>query len=356
MDTLKAKYETDKIVWDECAETYERQIVGGHPDITAFENFEEDLLDKLLRHVAENQSKPIKLMDIGCGSGRLHLRYGAKTKNTKAIKNNEQLKFYIQQHPHLNYEPSLALNLKEVWGIDFSHKMLNIAKDKLKSAGLFNSSKPKLTFEQGSAFELKPESENLFPISVCLVNSIGVMQGKAGAEQLFISMKKAVEKAKGLAIISNYQKEYIESYALGQYESTLDVSGQPIWLSPDTFSSEEYQLIPQNYKLAHSKDQRLKVSVYDKDGKYVTQELVLKRDKAKVEEMKKTGEIKTYTDYESNWYGFDIMNEWIKKHWGDKTYHIKTKEIDSLRAEPAQLSIYDPSGILKNFFERLGVA
>ena len=43
---LKEKYEKDKTTWDECAATYEKQIVGGHPDILAFENFEEDL-DKL---------------------------------------------------------------------------------------------------------------------------------------------------------------------------------------------------------------------------------------------------------------------------------------------------------------------
>ena len=68
MDDLKKKYDRDRATWDECAETYETQIVGGHPDILAFEEFEEDFLDRLLRYLVEIQKRPIKLMDIGCGT------------------------------------------------------------------------------------------------------------------------------------------------------------------------------------------------------------------------------------------------------------------------------------------------
>ena len=43
-------------------EVYEKQIVGGHPDIAAFEAFEEDFLEEVLRYLADKQERPIKLM------------------------------------------------------------------------------------------------------------------------------------------------------------------------------------------------------------------------------------------------------------------------------------------------------
>ena len=41
-------------------EVYEKQIVGGHPDIAAFEAFGEDFLEEVLRYLADTQERPIK--------------------------------------------------------------------------------------------------------------------------------------------------------------------------------------------------------------------------------------------------------------------------------------------------------
>ena len=49
MTDIKVKYKRDMKTWDECSIIYECQIVGGHPDILAFENFEEDFLEN--RHL-----------------------------------------------------------------------------------------------------------------------------------------------------------------------------------------------------------------------------------------------------------------------------------------------------------------
>ncbi|MBA3847140.1 MAG: hypothetical protein H0X45_10890, partial [Planctomycetes bacterium] len=82
--SLAAHYDRDRHVWDACANTYERQIVGGHPDVRAYEAFEEDLFDRVLRHLAA-AGNALRLYDVGCGSGRLHLRYGLQTTDAATL-------------------------------------------------------------------------------------------------------------------------------------------------------------------------------------------------------------------------------------------------------------------------------
>lgn len=353
-DKLKEMYHRDQDVWDGCAEVYEKQIVGGHPDIAAFEAFEEDLLEEILRYLADKQERPIKLMDIGCGSGRLHSYFGAKTVQTSSLSQSSPIRRIKECRPSLTFDDLLAERLCEVWGIDFSKSMIDLARRKHSEAGFDDYSPLKFTFEQGSAFELEPEDEDLLPVAVCLVNSIGVMQGPAGAAELFKSMRRAVEDARGIAIISAYQQEYVASYALGQYESTLDVSGQPGWMLPDTYASEEYIQVSRAYKRAYSEDPGLTVDVFDKEGNMVKKGHQLTRDPDAVRYTIETGKIRTFTDYESNWYSFGQFEEWIQKFWSGRWYHIRTKELDAIRAEPAQMAILDSGDHLKGLFTRMG--
>lgn len=290
-------------------------------------------------------------MDIGCGSGRLHIRYGVKTINPMSHPSIHAKAQCTKCNCELLYDQLLAKNLVEVWGIDFSSSMINLAKESMVSVGLSGTKHLKMTFEEGSAFELAPESSDCVPILVCLVNSIGVMQGPSGAVALFKSMKRAVEEAGGIAIISCYQKEYLESYGLNQYESTMDVSGQPVWMVPDTYASNEYLKQPKGYKRAYSNEQGISVYVYDSNGDPIQSNFLLERHPGRTKEILETGHIQTHSCYESNWYSYEQIDEWIKTHWGEKTYHIKTKRLDALRAEPAQLAILDCSGFLSGLFK-----
>lgn len=356
MLNLKKKYEQDRITWDDCAETYEKHIVGGHPDILAFENFEEDFLDRLLYHLAEQQDRLIKLMDIGCGSGRLHIRYGNKmTKVLSELQSDLHLAEAKENNADFAYDPIIACKLHEVWGIDFSKEMIRLAESKLSLAGLNDQRSAKLNFEQGSAFELEVEPNDILPVAICLVNSIGVMQGPKGARALFKSMRRAVEKAGGIAIISCYQQEYLQSYGLGQYESTLDVSGQPWWTTPDTYASEKFKQVAREYKRAHSNNKELVVDVFNKKGHKVKAGHVLKRDLLKTAEVLKTGHIKTYSNYESNWYNFEHIEELARTLWSDDAYHFKTKELDRLRAEPAQMAVFDGGDHVRELFRKWGI-
>lgn len=351
---LEEIYHRDRGVWDECAEVYEKQIVGGHPDIAAFEAFEEDFLEEVLRYLADEQERPIKLMDIGCGSGRLHSYFGAKTIQASSLPESSQIRQIEECRPSLAFDDLLAERLCEVWGIDFSQSMIDLAQRKHSDAGFEDHTPVKLTFEQGSAFELAPEDADVLPVAVCLVNSIGVMQGHVGAAELFMSMRRAVEDAGGIAIISAYQQEYVASYALGQYESTLDVSGQPRWMAPDTYASENYRQVSRAYKRAYSEDRALTVDVFDTEGSMVKKGHILTRDPEAVRYTIETGDIRTFTDYKSNWYSFNQFEEWIRKFWSGRRYHIKTKELDAIRAEPAQMAILDYRDHLKDLFIRLG--
>jgi SAM-dependent methyltransferase len=351
METLQRKYETDMQTWDACASTYERQIVGGHPDILAFEQFEEDCLDRILRFLSSIQDRPVKLMDIGCGSGRLHIRYGAKTKPVTELEQSHPLVSLKMNSPTLAFDPILAGYLGEVWGIDFSQNMIDLAKEKLEKYGLNNPQEMALTFEQGSAFKLQEQPDSILPVAVCLVNSIGVMQGLEGANALFKSMRRAVEAAKGIAIISCYQQEYISSYGLGQYESTMDVSGQPCWMEPDTYATSQFKQVPKRYKLAHNNDDKVLVDVFDSNGNLIKEDHFLYRNSKKTDQTIKTGDINTVSNYKSHWYSFNHIEQLINTHWGiENSFHIKTRDLDIIRAEPAQMAVLDYSGYLKNLF------
>jgi SAM-dependent methyltransferase len=181
---LKEIYHRDRDVWNECAEVYEEQIVGGHPDIAAFEAFEEDFLEEILRYLADEQERPIKLMDIGCGSGRLHSHFGAKTIQASSLPESSPIRHIKECRPSLTFDDLLADRLCEVWGIDFSQSMIDLARRKHHEAGFDDCTPVEFTFEQGSAFELEPEDMDVLPVAVCLVNSIGVMQGVEGAVEL----------------------------------------------------------------------------------------------------------------------------------------------------------------------------
>jgi SAM-dependent methyltransferase len=352
MEKLINQFLKDQLTWDECAETYERQIVSGHPDITAFEEFEEDFLDSVLRFLCKSQDRRIKVMDIGCGSGRLHIRYGAKTLDVSKLPSSHPLLKLKALRPDLAYDRILRQGLDEVWGIDFSSKMIRLAEDKVNEAQLRRADSVSLNLVQGSAFDLTHEPEQTLPIAVSLVNSVGVTQGPLGAIELFKSMRRAVEPANGIAIISCYQQEYLESYGLGQYESTLDVSGQPWWMTPDTYATKRYRKVPKQYKRAHDQIPELIVDVYDSKGKLVEEGFCLTRDPKRTNQTLKTGHIRTHSNYESNWYSFELIDEWIAAHWTDKSYHIQTKQVDAIRAEPAQMAILDCGNHLEALFRR----
>ncbi|MFW6136800.1 MAG: class I SAM-dependent methyltransferase [Candidatus Aminicenantaceae bacterium] len=351
MNKLEKQYQKDNLTWDQCAEIYERQIVGGHPDIAAFENFEEDFLDKMLRFLGKSQKRPIKLMDIGCGSGRLHLRYAAKTIKPSRTEKNEALQKFRYNRPFLAYDDILAESLSEVWGIDFSKKMIELARKKMNEAGLDRGLSIKTLFKQGSAFQLEPQPKQFLPVAVCLVNSISVMQGPEGAQSLFKAMRRAVEPAGGIAIISNYQSEFVESHALGQYESTMDVSGQPWWMKPDTYASG-YKLIPKKYKRSYCRNPRLTVDVYDEKQQLVEKDFILERDPERTRQTVETGHIRTHTNYQSHWYGYAQMEEWAREHWRKNIYHFPTADLDMIRADAAQFTILDSGDWLKSLFQR----
>ena len=234
-NTLQDNYARDRRVWDACASVYEDRIVGGHPDVTAYESFEEDLLDRVLLYLGREGKKRLRLYDVGCGSGRLHLRYAMKATSAARLRaaDAQALAKARRTNPAYAFDPLLAEQLTSIGGVDFSAQMLDLARNKLRASGLISLLGHKITFDHGSAFNLQPMERDPFPVVVSVCNSIGVMQGLEGAVELFKAMRRAVENAGGIAIISGYRREAVASFALGNYESTMDVSGQPRWLMPD---------------------------------------------------------------------------------------------------------------------------
>ncbi|MBN1592299.1 MAG: class I SAM-dependent methyltransferase [Candidatus Coatesbacteria bacterium] len=355
VDSLRSAFERDRQVWDSCASDYENQIVCGHPDVVAYESFEEDLLDRVLLYLIRDCGRSVHLHDIGCGSGRLHVRYGLKVTNENGLFSEaaERVRNARQALPGSQRSGILARGLSAIKGVDFSSSMIDIARRKIAAAGLDGLIDSRLVLRVGSAFELEPQPPNPTPVLVSLCNSIGVMQGQIGAENLFRAMRRAVESACGIAIISAYSKHAIGSFALGNYESTMEVCGQPNWLLPATYSDSRYMKVPRDYKQAHDPNQDILVDVVDLNGEIVEENFRLHRDEQLVKEVIRTGHIETYSDYESYWYSFEQFDEWIERLWPkEHSYHIRGARIDALRAEPAQLAILDASGSLQELLKR----
>jgi SAM-dependent methyltransferase len=333
---LAEAFRRDRDVWDACAPTYEDQIVHGHPDVQAYLGFEEDLLDRLLLYLVRDCDRDVRLHDVGCGSGRLHLRYGR----------------HFMPPAGTRWEASLGARLKLVSGLDFSAEMLALARRKLAATGLAPLVGSRLLLEEGSAFAMAPLPGAPLPVAVALCNTLGVMQGPAGASRLFSAMRQVVE-AGGIAMISCYRADAIEAFALGNYESTMDVCGQPRWLVPSDLAEAGHVLVPRQYKRAYDRNPTITVDVRARDGSLVASGLVLTRDPHAVAETARTGHVRTHTDYESRWYSYEQIEAWIAEHWsGATTFHVSGRAIDALRGAPAQLAFVDFSGLLADFLER----
>ncbi|MBD3344154.1 MAG: methyltransferase domain-containing protein [Chitinivibrionales bacterium] len=341
MVELNELYSRDMGTWNSCAKTYETQIVNGHPDVTAYEEFEEDLLDRLLVTLTRDHGRHAHIYDFGCGSGRLHITLGRKSILAKSGNKDSA---------HSTGNLRNGGSIVHIGGIDFSEEMIILARQKAAKQGLSHLIPKSLSYDVGSAFEVPSyEGENT-PVAVSVCNSVGVMQGPEGAQLLFETMRRYVEKKKGMAIISGYKKEALKDFGLGNYESTLDVCGQPVWLKPDTYSSRDYHLISHYYKRAFDTSDTIVVDVFDKDHKKLETGFTLYRDPDSTKETLETGIIKTYQDYNSRWYGSDQFKQWVSELWGDvPSWYVDCSKIDSLRGTPAQMAVLDFTGAFKNF-------
>jgi SAM-dependent methyltransferase len=335
------RYHLDRNVWNRCASTYEQRIVRGHPDVTAYESFEHSMLEKLVLFLTRDCRSNLAVYDFGCGSGRIHQLL---------------IPFLPPASGNGAWNAPGSGGVLHVGGVDFSEKMIAIALANLKESGGGNLYPDYLSYDVGSAFDVQPYVGEAVPLAVSVCNSIGVMQGPEGAAQLFRTMGNHVRERSGIALISCYRREAVAGYALGNYESTMDVCGKPAWLQPAAYADGSYTLVPQYYKRAYDESPDITVDVLDGEGNCVERDVVLTRDERAVQEVVTTGEIRTGTDYQSHWYSDGQVRQWMREHWGDATlWHIPGSRIDRLRGEPAQLAIGDFGGTFAPLARRWGL-
>jgi hypothetical protein len=82
---------------------------------------------------------------------------------------------------------------------------------------------------------------------------------------------------------------------------------------------------------------------------------VLERDPVETARTLETGQIRTHSDYGSNWYGFDRIEGWVRELWCEPCHHLHTRSLDALRAEPAQMAILDPGDHTRSLLKSWGV-
>lgn len=351
---LAHQFQRDRAVWNDCATTYENRIVTGHPDVLAYMGFEDDFLDRMLWFLAGDLNLDLRLYDVGCGSGRLHLRHGLRMADESALSTEDAHRLrQARAAAQVGPDRLTATRIRTVGGIDFSARMIDLARQKLEHAGLGSLLGKRLLLDEGSAFDLEPMAAEPIPVVVSVCNSIGVMQGKAGAEALFDSMRRAVEKAGGIGLISAYSRTAVSTHALNQYESTMDVCGQPVWLHPNDYVGTDYRLVPQRWKRAFDQDDTVMVDVMDPHDRIIRRDYRLQRNPDRVRQVIGSGEIRTHGDYQSNWYDPADFAEWVRNRWGKEDSHLLSGTVfDVIRGGPCLLALYDPSGKAGRFLSR----
>ncbi|MGD8780012.1 MAG: class I SAM-dependent methyltransferase [Ignavibacteria bacterium] len=334
---ITQKVEESKKKWDKYAVNYDKHIVNGHPDIVNFIKFEEEFINNILLFLSARQSRPLKLFDVCSGSGRIH-------------------NYYYNLYKNSNEETVFPSKLKWIHGIDISKNLLDIAKNKLEFDTGTDSKeidKLKFSFEQKSAFDLSFENNDFITVATNLLNTIGVLQPPEGSQKLFKSIRDLTEKNGGIGIISCFEKKYVETHALNQYESTMQVSGQPIWTFPNEYTSSGYTFVPKEYKTKGNVSHDTVVDVIDKNGDIIRENFTIKRNFSKTHSTILSGNVKTFTGYESMWYSYEVIDQWIKKYWdGLPAYHFETQTIDKTKAEAGQIAILDCGDNLKNYFNK----
>ncbi|MBN1761134.1 MAG: hypothetical protein JW863_22590, partial [Chitinispirillaceae bacterium] len=286
IERQEQRYRQERTVWDRCADTYEQQIVRGHPDVTAYESFEHSVMERMALFLTRDCGTDLAVYDFGCGSGRIHRFLTSFLPASKAAADKNR-----------DVSDQCRGMVRHVGGVDFSENMITLALKNLEDAGMKHLHPAYLSYDVGSAFDVPPYTGNALPLAVSVCNSIGVMQGPEGAAKLFESMGRYVREQKGIALISCYCREAVAGYALGNYESTMDVCGQPAWLEPDTWAREGYTIVPRYYKRAYDASPEITVDVFDTNGICIQRGVVLIRDEAKVRTTVETGQIETCTEY-----------------------------------------------------------
>lgn len=344
MTSFTQQYEHDRTIWENCADTYERQIVRGHPDVTGYEAFEHSFIDRLAVHLIRDCGKNIHCYDFGCGSGRIHTLLAPM--------------LFSASSPFPKNSDGNTGHLVHVGGIDFSEQMIQLAHQNLSEHGLQHLCPDFLSFDIGSAFNVPSYKGDATPFAVSVCNSIGVMQGPEGAKKLFSVMGRFVRERKGIALISCYQCEAVEDFALSNYESTMDVCGQPVWLTPRIqLPSSDSTPVPRCYKRAYSREEDIIVDIYDHENKPVKKNVSLTRDPERVRNVIATGEIDSFNGYHSHWYSTSQVKEWMNTYWNDGAlWHISGGTLDRLRGEPAQLALVDYSGGFSSLASRWGLS
>jgi SAM-dependent methyltransferase len=342
---LKEREEQERALWESCAKRYEDLIVQGHPDIRAAEALEEEWLGHLLRKRAGETSKEIHVVEAGCGSARVLVQLAAAATEAQALGQNDRalLQVYRRKYPEGMFHAGWAQACVKMLGVDFSRSMLDLADERFLRSGLshwIRSRRARLI--HGSAFDL-PETAPGQPWVICLLNSIGVMQGEKGARALLRSVRKAAGNH-GVGFISAYRAEAMATHGLGQYESTLEVAGIPEWLEGDL--PEGCRARIRSMIRAGQGEVRLPVDWLDSSGIKVG-EGELRRNADRVKRVCETGEVVTRSGYRSRWYPWSQIAQMVREEWGEAGWQMSPGGLDRLRGASLQWLWFDPTGWIR---------
>ena len=179
----------------------------------AFHYWEDEIIIETIKNIP---GEHLEILDICCGTGRYEL--------------------LIKYHCEKSFKMA---------AIDFSGRMLRIARDKLQNEGLMPESRwePKIELKRGFAEKL-PFEDNKFDFVIC-----GFGVASYTKFNLSIPEVNRVLRKHGKAIFTVYNKNAFYNQIADYFSSNLEISPMASWVKFESFGCRDkqgiYKLVPQ---------------------------------------------------------------------------------------------------------------
>lgn len=216
--------------WDIFSVNYDKYIIDkstAYPLVRNYENFEEALVLGIIKGLAD-RGEDITFIEAGSGTGRYMKILGYKITPHKEPKNNVY-----------SYDENLSRHLKLIAGVDFSEKMIETTRRKLKRIVIEDGINMYDKLVQGNKLRLinedikntsvddilKGNEKRWTRVVCCMFGTFGNISEEDREEAL----KRMVEwrGSNGILIISLFNRDRLKDLGYYYYNAVRDLYGNP---------------------------------------------------------------------------------------------------------------------------------
>jgi ubiquinone/menaquinone biosynthesis C-methylase UbiE len=202
------------------------------------ERYEDLYIDEVLDNYLKNKKVKVIFIEMGVGTGRYLIRYGARLLNSEITSKSFSLPFMSRGlrstvckkyrddrilRKYYSYDSYYDQNLQLLIGIDFQEQMIKRCKENLKEMKLYSLFGERILLCTAAAqyfnlaFDQFDEFKNSFKIVTCVFQTLGNQK-----EELQIELLKTLKRLaspKGIIIVSVFNKKMFKEFGLKRFYS-----------------------------------------------------------------------------------------------------------------------------------------